>query len=113
MLSRAGTWLRAAAGLVLALSAPLVLAQSAPDGASLYREHCAACHGALRLGGMGPALLPESLSRLRKPEMLQVMNQGRPATQMPGFSATLDKAQIAALAQWLSLIHISEPTRPY
>ena len=109
MLSRAGTWLRAAAGLVLALSAPLVLAQSAPDGASLYREHCAACHGALRLGGMGPALLPESLSRLRKPEMLQVINQGRPATQMPGFGATLDKAQIAALAQWITTPVVPAP----
>ena len=24
-----------------------------------YEKHCASCHGADRLGGMGPALLPE------------------------------------------------------
>jgi mono/diheme cytochrome c family protein len=39
------------------------------DGApALYREHCAACHGETRLGGIGPALLPENLERLRKPK---------------------------------------------
>ncbi len=32
--------------------------------ARLYAEHCAACHGADRLGGQGPALLPENLGRL-------------------------------------------------
>ena len=36
-------------------------------GAQLYRLHCASCHGADRLGGIGPALLPESLERLRPP----------------------------------------------
>ena len=103
-------WLHAAAvALVLQLAAPLLQAQSALDGAALYREHCAACHGAQRLGGMGPALLPESLSRLRRPEMLQVMNQGRPATQMPGFGDKLDKTQIAALAQWITTPVIPAP----
>ena len=33
---------------------------------ALYAEHCAACHGADRLGGMGPALLPENLERLKR-----------------------------------------------
>jgi len=31
----------------------------------LYATHCASCHGADRLGGIGPALLPENLDRLR------------------------------------------------
>ena len=102
-------WLRCAAAIALLLATPLLQAQSQPDSAALYREHCAACHGVQRLGGMGPALLPESLSRLRKPEMLQVMNQGRPATQMPGFGDKLDKAQIAALAQWITTPVIPAP----
>ena len=41
-------------------------AAEGPDAARLYTEHCASCHGANRLGGMGPALLPENLKRLRK-----------------------------------------------
>ncbi len=33
---------------------------------TLYLQQCAACHGPDRLGGMGPALLPENLGRLKK-----------------------------------------------
>ncbi len=76
-------------------------AQSAPDPAALYVEHCAACHGAQRTGAMGPALLPESLSRLRPAEAVQVIREGRTATQMPGFGGPLSAADIDALAQWI------------
>lgn len=76
-------------------------AQTATDAPALYQQHCAACHGAQRLGGMGPALLPESLERLRRPEALRVIAQGRVATQMPAFSPQLSEAQIAQLAQWI------------
>ncbi|HLO96549.1 MAG TPA: c-type cytochrome, partial [Burkholderiaceae bacterium] len=68
-----------------------------PSGAALYRQHCASCHGAERTGGMGPALLPESLERLRKPEALAVIRNGRAATQMPAFGARLGEAEIQAL----------------
>ncbi|HEX7441127.1 MAG TPA: cytochrome D1 domain-containing protein [Caldimonas sp.] len=71
------------------------------DAAALYQQHCAACHGAQRLGAMGPALLPESLERLRQPEALKVIAQGRTATQMAGFADKLGSEQIAALAQWV------------
>ena len=50
----------------------------------VYQQHCAACHGADRLGGMGPALLPENLERLRKAEALKTVREGRAATQMQG-----------------------------
>ncbi len=73
------------------------LVQAAPDAAVLYRQHCAECHGADRLGRMGPALLPENLVRLRKPAAAKVIEKGRPATQMPAFGGKLDAAQIAAL----------------
>ncbi|BAU46942.1 cytochrome Cbb3 [Sulfurifustis variabilis] len=78
---------------VLPLSAP------ADDAAALYREHCAGCHGPDRLGGMGPALLPENLGRLRKSEALHVIRDGRPATQMPGFGGKLAEREIASLAE--------------
>jgi len=99
--------LRFSSSLALALAAVASLvagsarAQAAPDAAALYRQHCAACHGEQRTGGMGPALLPESLERLRRPEALKVITQGRAATQMAGFAPALKAEEIAALAQWI------------
>lgn len=52
---------------------------AAADVETLYRDHCMACHGESRLGGIGPALLPESLERLRKPEAVKVIRDGRVA----------------------------------
>ncbi len=66
-----------------------------------YEKHCAACHGAQRLGGMGPALLPENLSRIRKKEIRQVIEQGRPLTQMPAFSSQLSAEQMDALTAYV------------
>ena len=104
-------WLSTAAQLALGaglfwMGADMAHAQApattAPvDAAALYGTHCASCHGAQRTGGMGPALLPESLERLRKPEALRVIQQGRPATQMPGFADTLSAAEVNALAAWV------------
>jgi mono/diheme cytochrome c family protein/DNA-binding beta-propeller fold protein YncE len=67
----------------------------------LFQQHCAACHGAQRTGGMGPALLPVSLERLRKAEAIKVITGGRPATQMPAFGDKLDEAQIKQVADWI------------
>lgn len=69
--------------------------------AQLFAQHCASCHGADRRGGMGPALLPENLERLRQGEAIKVIGEGRPATQMQGFAPTLNDAQIRALAGWI------------
>jgi len=79
-------------------------AKTAPgsiDAPALYQQHCAACHGEQRLGVMGPALLPESLQRLRPAEALAVIRQGRKATQMAGFDSALGSAQTAALASYI------------
>jgi DNA-binding beta-propeller fold protein YncE/cytochrome c553 len=76
-------------------------AAMAADPAALYSQHCAACHGADRLGAMGPALLPESLERLRAGELDQVLHDGRAATQMPAFAGTLAEPDLQALARWL------------
>lgn len=90
-----------AAGLLL-LAHALVGAQTAvPDAAALYRANCAACHGEQRLGGMGPALLPQSLERLKPAEAAQVIRDGRAATQMPGFGQQLSKDEVTALAAWI------------
>ncbi len=88
----------ALAGLVMTAS-PALAAE--PDAPALYKEHCAECHGADRLGRQGPALLPQNLKRLRKKRAVGVIAKGRPATQMPSFDETLDKAQMAALASYI------------
>ena len=79
---------------LLALAGPA----TAADAPALYVTHCASCHGADRLGAIGPALLPESLGRLKPEAAAAVIRDGRPATQMPGFSGTLTEADITALA---------------
>ena len=66
-----------------------------------YAAHCASCHGADRQGGTGPALLPENLARLRRPDAIKVIADGRPASQMAGFSDKLDKAEIEALTGFI------------
>jgi DNA-binding beta-propeller fold protein YncE/cytochrome c553 len=92
-----------------ALLLPAAVAHGQPSVRDLYREHCAGCHGVERLGGMGPALLPENLERLRKPAAEQVIAQGRVATQMPGFANKLDAAQVKALADY---IYTPSPVQP-
>ncbi len=88
---------------IFAIAADMARAQSpaAPDAPALYREHCVACHGEQRLGGMGPALLPESLQRLRPAEASAVIAKGRTATQMAGFADKLSAEQITALSKWI------------
>ncbi|WP_020408336.1 cytochrome D1 domain-containing protein [Hahella ganghwensis] len=69
--------------------------------AALYQTHCASCHHPQRLGGLGPALLPENLSRLKPQHAIETILQGRPATQMPAFSEHLSQEQAAKLAEFL------------
>ena len=80
------------------------------DVKQTYQLHCAACHGVDRLGGTGPALLPQSLERLRKPEALKTIAQGRAATQMAGFSERLAKDEIDALVQYIYTETATAPT---
>ena len=48
---------------------------TAASAAALYGEHCASCHGAQRTGGMGPALLPESLERLKRKDAIATIDR--------------------------------------
>ncbi len=84
---------------------------SPPDSNTekLYQGHCAECHNAYRLGGMGPALLPENLKRLRKKAAIGVIENGRVATQMPGFKEKLNDKQIHSLVE---LIYTPLPEVP-
>jgi len=71
------------------------------DAPALYQQHCAQCHNPDRLGAQGPALLPQNLKRLKKKRAMQVISQGRPATQMPAFGDKLKPEQIQALVDYI------------
>jgi len=77
---------------------------------AVYAAQCAACHGAGRLGGMGPALLPENLGRLRPAKAFRAIAKGLPATQMPAFADLLSADQIRALVDF---IYRPLPTIPW
>jgi len=81
----------------------------AEDATALFGEHCASCHGADRLGGMGPALLPENLGRLERDDAHAVIAEGRTQTQMPGFGDVLSEDEIAAL---VDLVYTPLPEVP-
>jgi mono/diheme cytochrome c family protein/DNA-binding beta-propeller fold protein YncE len=86
---------------VFCLLGSSALSAAAAEPAALFQQHCAVCHGPGRLGLTGPALLPESLARLRKPEAVKTIAEGRAATQMAGFADRLAKDEIAALADYI------------
>ncbi|HEX6110707.1 MAG TPA: cytochrome D1 domain-containing protein [Geminicoccaceae bacterium] len=95
-----------AAGLLASAGAQ---AEMAEEALRLYGEHCASCHGAARLGAMGPALIPENLGRLKREDAVAVIAHGRAATQMPGFGGQLVAADIDALVE---LIYTPLPELP-
>ncbi len=92
--------------LLLAVLPALAIAQPAER---LYQQHCAGCHGAERLGAMGPALLPENLERLRRAQAVKVIADGLLATQMPGFGGRLAAAEIEALAGYIYTLPAVRP----
>ena len=90
------------------LTASLAHAEAPAEG--LYTEHCSSCHGADRLGGTGPALIPETLKRMRGPAVSKVIINGRPATQMPAFSDVMAEDEIAALVKFVKTPLARVPT---
>jgi cytochrome c553 len=77
------------------------LAAATPNAVALFATHCAHCHGADRLGAMGPALLPENLQRTKRDAAAKIITAGRSATQMPAFKETLKPEEIAALVEYI------------
>ena len=94
--------LTSAIGALLALAVCEGASAAEPDTARLYANHCAQCHGADRLGQLGPALLPENLGRLTGARAISAIANGRAATQMPGFAGTLSNEEIAGLAAYIA-----------
>ena len=81
------------------LASLLLLASASGHSQSVYDRHCASCHGADRLGGIGPALLPENLSRLKKAEAARMIAESRPGVQMPAFDKELSREDVNRLVE--------------
>lgn len=91
--------LAAAAATLLSLSGEVFGDQHGDGILGVYAQHCARCHGPDRLGGIGPALLPENLHRLKPDKAITTIRDGAPASQMPGFADQLSSGDIEALAK--------------
>ena len=110
MIRRISLFDRLSLGFVLAVGVAVASpAQAGPDAAGIYTDLCASCHAETRLGGKGPALIPESLGRLKGEKLAAVIAGGRAMTQMPAFKDTLTAEDIAAVAEYISAPLVEAP----
>jgi cytochrome c oxidase cbb3-type subunit 3 len=88
--------------VILGLSSPL--AHAAHDGARLYAQHCAACHGSAGTGGVGvPLAQPDLLATVDDRYLIGTIRHGRPGRVMPAFRQLSDaevKAIVAHIRSW-------------
>ena len=86
--------------LVLVALTGLSLTAAAADAPALFQQHCASCHGANRVGAMGPALLPESLAPAKGRGTTS--HRRRPRSDSDAaFGAVLGAEEIDALASYI------------
>jgi putative heme-binding domain-containing protein len=68
---------------------------------------CQVCHGQAGIGGVGPALRG---AKFTGDFVRKVLQDGRPGTMMPGFSATMSAAEIAGIARYV--VRLQSPDGP-
>lgn len=87
--------------LLLCLSCNCLAAEPSPERQTHLREllknDCGACHGLSLQGGMGPALLPETLAGKPDNYLVATILNGRKNTAMPPWQPFMDKEE----ALWL------------
>lgn len=95
--------------IVIVASAATLLATSAmaetnvPNGdrlkqlVHLVRQDCGSCHGLTLKGGLGPALVPETLQDKPVEGLVATIIGGRPGTPMPPFRGILTEDE----ATWI------------
>lgn len=64
---------------------------------TLVRQDCGSCHGLTLKGGLGPALLPETLKDKPADSLVSTIMQGRPGTAMPPWQRFMNEAE----AEWV------------
>lgn len=115
------------AGFVLALSATCavsvpVFAQTPPDGAAIYQQYCAVCHGERGDGqtrarrGLNPPprdfTTPLARAELTRERMLTAVRHGRPGTAMMAFDARLGEAEISAVVDHIRASYMLQEEVP-
>lgn len=68
---------------------------------TLVRQDCGSCHGLTLQGGLGPALLPQTLQDKPADYLQFVILNGRPGTAMPPWSRFLSEAEAAWVVRHL------------
>jgi len=61
----------------------------------LLVQDCGSCHGLTMRGGLGPALLPETLRDQPRELLIDTVMNGRPDTAMPPWAPLLSRAEAA------------------
>lgn len=90
-------------GVCLAISLALPAGAAEPDSSRraelvrLVRQDCGACHGLTLQGGLGPALLPATLSGKPSDSLSATILHGRPGSAMPPWRRFLTEAE----ADWI------------
>ncbi|MFP3873759.1 MAG: c-type cytochrome [Thiohalophilus sp.] len=87
-------------------------AASRPDGARLYTQYCAACHGDKGDGGVGvPLNLPDFQYGVSDRFLKETIRHGRPGRVMPAFTE-LSEAEVDALVRHLRSWAPGKPLMP-
>jgi len=75
-----------------------------PDGAALYVQRCAMCHGADAKGGMGPDLTAAEYIYGKSPEVIKESISAGRNNGMPAFGNQFSEAEIQALVDYLTAL---------
>ena len=108
------------AGLIwaVALGSAAWAAQPEPEAArarelrALVLNDCGSCHGMTLRGGLGPALLPATLSLKGQAYVAEMIRVGNPANAMPAWGAMLSPSDITWIAQSLVEGRLLTPVKP-
>ena len=65
------------------------------------KHDCGSCHGMTLKGGLGPALLPETLADQPRDYLVITIMEGRKDTAMPGWSSMLTRSDATWIAEQL------------
>ena len=76
------------------------LTGSASDGADVYADTCASCHGADGSGGTGSALT-ETGPGMSRTEIIDILIDGIPGTSMVSYRSILTAQEIADVAAYV------------
>ena len=96
-LGSAALLLSGMAGGSLAEDAASLAPQRARELIRMVRQDCGSCHGLTLRGGLGPALLPDTLRDKPAASLKYTILLGRPGTAMPPWQPFMSEAE----ADWI------------